>query len=140
MNNFKKLLVKMQKWPVITGHQPFFSALDMNKKIECSLEITWTNFIYYFNANFLKNSFLCSKSKVQYFQPTYTINKLIRVQQLAYTAYVTTPTFIDIHIISDMRMLTRMLIFSLWFFRVFKIFLVLTILHCLKSYSYISDL
>ena len=40
--------------------------------------------------------------------------------------------------ILDMLMLTLMLIFSLWFFKIFKICLVLTILYCLKTYCYIS--
>ena len=35
--------------------------------------------------------------------------------------------------------LTRLLIFSLWFSKVFKIFLVLIILYCLKTYCYIFD-
>ena len=44
------------------------------------------------------------------------------------------------HMILDMRTLTRTLIFSLWFFKVSKIFLVLIILYCLKPYCYIFDL
>ena len=42
-----------------------------------------------------------------------------RVRQLAYVAYVRTPNFIGVHMILDMCMLTRTLIFSL-FVKVFK--------------------
>ena len=49
-----------------------------------------------------------------------------RVRQLAYVAYVRTPTF-DICIIFDMRTLTCMLNFSQRIFKVFKTFLVLIV-------------
>ena len=47
--------------------------------------------------------------------------------------YVRTPTFISVRRILDMCTLRRTLIFSLWFFKVFKIFLALIILYCLKT-------
>ena len=56
----------------------------------------------------------------------------LRVRQLAYIAYVRTPTFIII--VLDMRTLACMLIFSLSFLKFFKIFLVLVTLYCLKLY------
>ena len=49
-----------------------------------------------------------------------------------YIAYVCTPNFIGVRIILDMCTLTRTLIFSLLFFKVFEIFLVLITLYCLK--------
>ena len=66
--------------------------------------------------------------------------KQFQVRQLTYVAYVLTFTFIDVRMILDMCTLTRTLIFSLWFYKVFKIFQVLIILNCLKSYCYIFDL
>ena len=63
-----------------------------------------------------------------------------RVQQLAYVAFVRTSTFIGIHMILDMYILTRMLIFSFWIFTVFKIFIVLIISYCLKTYCNIFEL
>ena len=62
-----------------------------------------------------------------------------RVRQLACVEYVHTPNFIGVRIILDMRKLTRMLIFFPTIFKVFKIFLVLIILNCLKTYCYIFD-
>ena len=47
--------------------------------------------------------------------------------------YVRTPTFISVRRILGMCTLRRTLIFSLWFFKVFKIFLALIILYCLKT-------
>ena len=64
----------------------------------------------------------------------------IRVQQLAYALYVHILTFIGVHMISDINALTWTLIFSLWFFKVFEIFLVLIILYCLKTCCSIFDL
>ena len=61
--------------------------------------------------------------------------KIYRVRQLMYTAYVPTPTFIDIWMILGMCTLTCMLNFSLWFFKVFKIFLILICLYCLICLS-----
>ena len=49
-------------------------------------------------------------------------------------------SIIGIHMILDMHMLMHLLIFSLWFLKVFKIFLVLIILYCLKTYCYIFEL
>ena len=49
------------------------------------------------------------------------------------------PTFIGVRMILDMCTLTWTLIFSQGFFKVFKIFLVLIILYCLKTYCYIFD-
>ena len=66
--------------------------------------------------------------------------KQFQVRQLTYVAYVLTFTFIDVRMILDMCTLTRTLIFSLWFDKVFKIFQVLIILNCLKSYCYIFEL
>ena len=58
-----------------------------------------------------------------------------RVWQFAYVAYICMHTFIGVRmIILDMRLLICMLIFSRWLFKVFKIFLVLKILYCLKTY------
>ena len=57
----------------------------------------------------------------------------IRVQQWAYILYVHIPTFIGVHMISDISTLTRTLNFSLWFFKVFKIFLVLIIFLLFKN-------
>ena len=62
------------------------------------------------------------------------ILKEYRVRQLAYVAYVRTPIFVGIRMILDMSTLTSTLIFSLRFFKVFKICLVLIILYFLKSY------
>ena len=64
----------------------------------------------------------------------------IRVQQWAYILYVHIPTFIGVHMISDISTLTRTLNFSLWFFKVFKIFLVLIIFYCLKTCCFMFDL
>ena len=65
----------------------------------------------------------------------------IRVEQLAYVAYTHITTFIGVSMISDISTLTQTLIFSLWFFKVFKIFLVLIIyMYCLKTYCFIFDL
>ena len=65
----------------------------------------------------------------------------IRVEQLAYVAYTHITTFIGVSMISDISTLTQTLIFSLWFFKVFKIFLVLIIyMYCLKIYCFIFDL
>ena len=61
--------------------------------------------------------------------------KIYRVPQLMYTAYIPTPTSIGIWMILDMCTLTHMLIFSLWFFKVFKIFLILTSLYRLICLS-----
>ena len=44
----------------------------------------------------------------------------LRVQQLAYVAYVSTPTFIGVRMILNMSTLTRTLIFSFWFFQIFQ--------------------
>ena len=44
-----------------------------------------------------------------------------RNQQLVYIAHIRKPTFIGVHMTLDMHTLTSMLIFSLWFFKVFKI-------------------
>ena len=60
-----------------------------------------------------------------------------RVPQLACTTYVHTSNFINKHMNLDMCMLTLPLIFSLWFFKVFEILLVRTILYCLTTYCYI---
>ena len=56
-----------------------------------------------------------------------------RVLKLVYVAYVHTSTFIGVRMILDICTLTRMLIFSLWFFKVFKYFLVLIILYYLET-------
>ena len=50
------------------------------------------------------------------------------------------PIFIGVHMILDMRSLTRMLIFSLWFFIVFKLSLILTISYSLKTWCHTFDL
>ena len=52
------------------------------------------------------------------------------------TIGVRTPTFIGVRLILDMGTLTRTLIFSIKFFRAFKMFLVLIILYCAKTYCY----
>ena len=57
-----------------------------------------------------------------------------RVRQLAYVAHVHIPTAISVCMILDMCMLTRALIFSLWFFKVLKIFMALITL-CLKTWQ-----
>ena len=57
---------------------------------------------------------------------------------MEYVAYACTP-FIGVRMILDMRLLTRTLIFFPTIFKVFKIFLVLIILNCLKTYCYIFD-
>ena len=44
----------------------------------------------------------------------------VRVRRLAYIAYLSMPTFIDVCMILDMLTLTCMLIFSLRFFKVQK--------------------
>ena len=62
------------------------------------------------------------------------------VGQLAYVAYIHMPDFIGLWMILDMHTLIRMLVFPLWFFKVFKICLVLKTLYHLKTYSYIFDL
>ena len=62
------------------------------------------------------------------------ILKEYSVRQLEYVAYERTPIFIGIRMILDMSTLTSTLIFSLRFFKVFKICLVLIILYCLKTY------
>ena len=55
--------------------------------------------------------------------PKYTLSKaIVGVRQLGYVAYVRTPTFIGVRMILDMFTLTGILIFSLWFFKVFKVF------------------
>ena len=64
----------------------------------------------------------------------------LRVQQLAYVVYISTPTFIGVRMILDMRTLIRTLIFPYDFFKFFKICLVLIILYCLKTYWYKFDL
>ena len=48
--------------------------------------------------------------------------------------------FIGVWMILDVRLLPGTQIFSIGFFKVFKMFLVLIILHCSKTYSYIFDL
>ena len=58
-----------------------------------------------------------------------------RVRQFVCTVYICMATFIDIHMILDVCTLTSRLIFSLWFLKVFKIFLSI-ILYCLKTYCY----
>ena len=58
-----------------------------------------------------------------------------RARQLAYIA-----TFTGAHMILGMCTLTRTLIFSLQFLKVFKMFLVLRISYCLKTSCYIFDL
>ena len=63
-----------------------------------------------------------------------------RAQQLMYVAYVCTSTFIGVRMNLDKCTLTHMLIFSLWFFKVFKNVLVFTILYWLKTYCYIFHL
>ena len=50
---------------------------------------------------------------------------LLRVQQLAYITYICTTTFIGVCMILEMHTWTCTLIFSLWFFKVLRIFLVL---------------
>ena len=70
----------------------------------------------------------------------FLITMNFRVQQLAYVAYIHTPNFIGICMILDIHTFRHTLIFSLRFFKVFKIFLALTILYCLKTYCYIFDL
>ena len=45
-----------------------------------------------------------------------------RIQQLAYVTYIYMPIFIGECIILGMRMLARILIFSVWSFKVFKKF------------------
>ena len=55
--------------------------------------------------------------------PKYTLTKaIVGVRQLGYVAYVRMPTFIGVRMILDMFTLTGILIFSLWFFKVFKVF------------------
>ena len=63
-----------------------------------------------------------------------------RVWQLVYVTYVFTPTYIGVRMILDMRTLTGTLIFFLWFYEVFKIFLVLIILYCENLLLYIWPL
>ena len=65
---------------------------------------------------------------------------LTRVRQLAYVAYVRTPTFNDVRMILDMGTLKLTLIFSLWLFKVFKIFLNLIILQFKNLMLYIGPL
>ena len=60
-----------------------------------------------------------------------------RFRQWAYVAYVRTATFIGVSRILDMRTLTPTLIFSLWFFKVFKNFLILKSLYCLRTYCHV---
>ena len=55
-------------------------------------------------------------------------------------ACICMPTFIAICMILDMHMFTCVPLYSLLFFKVFKIFLFLIILYCLKTYCYIFDL
>ena len=61
-------------------------------------------------------------------------------EHLACVAYTRTPNFIGIHMILDMRTFKRTLIFSLRFFKVFKIFVDRIILYYLKTYCYIIGL
>ena len=56
-----------------------------------------------------------------------------------YISYISSPTFNGICMILDMHMLTCAHFF-LWFFKVFKIFLVLKICYYWKTYCYIFDL
>ena len=56
-----------------------------------------------------------------------------RVPQFAYVVYVRMRTIIGVCMILYMRTLTRTVIFSSWFFKVFKNFLVLIILYCFKN-------
>ena len=66
--------------------------------------------------------------------------EVFRFRQLAYVTYVRTLTFIGVSIILELCTLTHTPIFSQGFFNVFKIFLVLFTLYCLKAYCYIIDL
>ena len=95
------------------------------------------NFAKFLRTPFLQNTpggcFWGFKSFVE-------ILSKFRAEKLAYVAYVLTTTFIGLRVIWDMRTLTLTLTFSIWFFKVFKIFLVLIILCCLKAYCFIFDL
>ena len=61
----------------------------------------------------------------------------LRVWQLVYVVYVRTPTFIGVPMILDISTLTSRLTFSIWYFKVLEMFLVLTILYCSKRCCYI---
>ena len=49
-------------------------------------------------------------------------------------------TLIGVRMILNMPTLTLSVTFSIWFFKVFKMFLVLIVLHYSKTYCYIFDL
>ena len=97
------------------------------KKIIVSIR-GWLYWKFQFEVNFSippKWQFLATVTLLilhygSYFHPN------SRVWQLVYVAYICMPTFIGIQIILDMWTLTGMLIFTLWF-KVFKIFLLLTL-------------
>ena len=61
------------------------------------------------------------------------IYRNMKVQQLVHVAYERTPTLVGVRMILDMRPLIRTLIFPLLFFQIFKNFLILIILFCLKT-------
>ena len=63
-----------------------------------------------------------------------------RVWQLANVTCICTPNFIGIDMNLDKCPNDMYAHFSLWFFIVFKIFLVLITLYCLKTYCYVFDL
>ena len=63
---------------------------------------------------------------------SYRISAIVRVWQLMYVTYLHMPTFIGILMLLDMRTFMHTIIFTSWF-KVFKIFLVLIILYCLKN-------
>ena len=66
---------------------------------------------------------------------------LCRVRQLAFVAYVHTPTCIGLrYMILDMRTLTSMLFVFSMIFESFQIILILIILYWFRRYCYIFDL
>ena len=75
----------------------------------------------------------------QYYPTVFNPNRVNRVRQLSYIVCIYIPTFIGVHMILDMCTLTYTLIFSPWFFKAFKIFLVLIILYGVKAYCYRFD-
>ena len=79
--------------------------------------------------------------KFLYFQSKYLSKEehciSFRVRQFAHVAYVRMRVFIGILIILNMRKLTRRLIFSLWFLKFLKIFLVLIIAHFLNNFVHV---
>ena len=92
---------------------------------------------------FLMRSFINLQQVLHNLDNKFFLSKMnnyeIRVQQLAYIAYMCTPTFIGISMILVMHTLTYTLILSLWFFKVFTFFLVPITLTCLKTYCHIFD-